>query len=189
MTRSPRRPHTYGYAALAAALLLPGACVSPTDTLPRDLAMGTWGGEQVGMIVQDTVAHVHIQCTLGDFRAPIVLDETGRFEVDGSYLLKAYPVARGPTMPARLAGRLRGNTLTLTVAVHDTVDQRLVVLGPVDVVYQREPRMAMCPICDRPGDRAPAAAGLSPEPPARAPAGTPSAAGSTPRAGSRTAPR
>ena len=29
------------------------------------LAPGTWGGENAGAIVSDTIAHVHIGCTLG----------------------------------------------------------------------------------------------------------------------------
>jgi hypothetical protein len=56
----------------------------------------------------------------------------------------------GPTLPAQFAGLVRGNVLTLTVAVDDTVMKDLVALGPVTVVFGREPRMQVCPICREP---------------------------------------
>jgi len=73
--------------------------------------------------------------------------------VPGEYLLRAYPVAVGPAMPAQFAGVLRGTALTLTVAVNDTVDKRLVVLGPVTVVLGHEPKLGPCPICKSPAER------------------------------------
>lgn len=117
---------------------------------PDELAAGTWGGENAGVIVDGTNAHVHIACTKGDFMAPIALDEDGRFSVPGSYVLRAFPVQIGPSLPAQFAGVVEGNRLTLTVAVNDTVEKKLVALGPVTVVFNREPRMQVCPICRTP---------------------------------------
>jgi hypothetical protein len=116
-----------------------------------ELAMGTWGGDDVGVVVSDTTAHVHVGCTKGDFPAPIALDADQRFSVSGSYLIKAYPVAIGPTMPAELAGVVQGNVLTFTVAVNDTIEQKLEVLGPVTAILGQEPDMGPCPICESPG--------------------------------------
>ena len=79
--------------------------------------------------------HVHVGCTSGDFPAPIALDENGRFSVAGSYHLRLYPVAFGPTVPAQFAGVVNGNRLTFTVAVNDTVEKKLVVLGPAIVTF------------------------------------------------------
>ena len=115
-----------------------------------NLLTGTWGGENVTVILEDNVAHVHIGCTNGDFPAPLVVDEDDRINTSGSYLLRAYPVAIGPTLPAQLAGVIDGKRLTFTVAVNDTVEKKLVVLGPVTVTLGREPRMGPCPICVRP---------------------------------------
>ena len=111
------------------------------------LATGTWGGDNAGLIVDDTIAHVHVGCTFGNFPAPVVLDESGRFNVSGSYMLHAYPIAVGPSSPAQLAGVLQANRLTLTVAVNDTVEKKLVVLGPVVVLFARDPKLGPCPIC------------------------------------------
>ena len=135
-------------AAIVASLVTLLAC--DTDGMfgsPTELAEGTWGGEDAGVIVTATSAHVHVGCTNGDFPAPIDLDEDGRFSVAGDYLVTAHPVAVGPTMPARLAGVVERGTLVLTVAVNDTIADELVVLGPVAVRLGQDPQLGPCPIC------------------------------------------
>jgi hypothetical protein len=116
------------------------------------LTRGTWGGENAGAIVDDTIVHVHIGCTLGNFPLPTVVDDAGRFTVDGSYTLRAYPIAVGPPLPAVFTGAVSGTQLTFSVAVDDTVEKKLVPLGPVTVVLGREPRMQVCPICRTPNE-------------------------------------
>jgi len=111
------------------------------------LSAGTWGGENVSMQIDQELVHVHIGCTNGDFPAPLAVDGDGRINVAGSYVLRAYPVQVGPSLPAQLAGVLTGRQLTFTVAVNDTVEKKLVVLGPVTVTLGREPKMGPCPIC------------------------------------------
>src|SRR5688572_19253399 len=123
-------------------LLAALACVScrnEGEVMPppgNELAVGEWGGDNAGIIVSDSVAHVHIDCTLGNFKVPVTLDEQRRFNVAGSYVLRAYPVQLGPELPAQFAGVIDGNELTFTVAVNDTVEKRVVALGPVKVYYQ-----------------------------------------------------
>ena len=143
---------------VAVALLAVSACNggrATGDTSADTLAPGTWGGENAGAIVSDTIAHVHIGCTFGDFRPPVALDQAGRFDVAGSYTLRAFPVAVGPSLPAVFTGVVNGNRLTISVAVNDTVEKKLVSVGPVTVVLGREPRMGPCPICRRPGEMRP----------------------------------
>ena len=129
-----------------AGLLLLACGASGTFGLITELTVGTWGGEQAGVVVGATTAHVHVGCTYGDFPAPIPVDD-GRFSVPGDYLLRAHPVAVGPTMPARFAGVVEGDELIMTVAVHDTITGELVVLGPVTVQLGHDPEMGPCPIC------------------------------------------
>ena len=118
------------------------ACSAATSTPITDIA-GTWGGDNAGMIVTGTDVHVHIGCTLGDAVGPISTDANGRFEVTGTYNVDAYPVDRGITHPARFTGQIVGQTMTLTVSLTDTAR----VLGPVTLVYGKEPKMGPCPIC------------------------------------------
>lgn len=130
------------------------ACAASTTSIATSdgkLAVGTWGGDTAGMIVQDTAVHLHVACTFGDISGRIALDANDNFDVQGSYLLRAYPIAIGPTLPARFIGHLDGTTLAVSVTVNDTVEHRTVVLGPVNVTYLREPRMKNCPICRVPG--------------------------------------
>ncbi|MFP5356708.1 MAG: hypothetical protein ACLGIK_16475, partial [Gemmatimonadota bacterium] len=68
----------------------------------------------------------------------------------GQYVLRAYPVLVGPPLPARFSGVVRGNLLTLSVAVDDTVEKKLVALGPITVVLGRDPKLGPCPICVTP---------------------------------------
>ena len=105
------------------------------------LALGTWGGDNAGVIVTDSAAHVHVGCTFGDMPGHIRLDADGRFAIDGSYMLRAYPIQVGPSVPARFSGRVVGGTLTLSVAVNDTVTKTTVALGPITVEYGHQPQM------------------------------------------------
>lgn len=104
---------------------------------------GKWGGDNAGLIVDDTDVHVHIGCTLGNATGPIRPDANGRFETTGTYNVDAYPVDRGIIHPARFSGHIDGETMTLTVTLTDTAR----VLGPVTLIYGKEPKMGPCPIC------------------------------------------
>ena len=143
------------FAACAIAVALPAllstcsAASSPSTAPGGMLALGTWGGDNSGVIATDSVTHVHVGCTFGDMPGRITLDASGRFLVDGSYLLRAYPVAVGPTLPAQFSGHVEGNALTLAIAVNDTVQKKAVVLGPVTVTWGKDPRLGPCPICSQ----------------------------------------
>lgn len=139
---------------VAVAAIAVAACSgSATTGSPDDeLARGTWGGDNAGVIVADSIVHAHIGCTLGNFSPPGALTNGGRFSVEGSYTLRAFPIAVGPPLPATFAGVVNGTRLTLSVTVNDTVEKKVVSLGPVTVVLGREPRMQTCPICRRPGE-------------------------------------
>ena len=111
------------------------------------LRVGTWGGAGAAVVVGDTSVHVHVGCTTGDFPAPVRLSRDGGFDVTGRYQPRAFPVAVGPPVPARFIGEVDGTTLTLTVAVDDTVEKRLRLYGPVTVRLDEVPRLGPCPIC------------------------------------------
>jgi len=118
------------------------ACSAATSTRITDV-VGTWGGDNAGLIVNDTDVHVHIGCTLGDAAGPIHTDADGKFEATGTYNVDAYPVNRGVLHPATFSGQIVGQTMTLTVSLTDTAK----VLGPVTLIYGKEPKMGPCPIC------------------------------------------
>jgi hypothetical protein len=139
-------------------LLVAGALLGPCEGpeaigLVHGIVVGTWGGENAGLIADDTSAHVHIACTFGNVAQGIEPGTDGRFDVPGSYVLRAYPVYVGPSLPARFQGTVTGRSLTLMVVVQDTVADTTVTLGPVKLYLGREPQMQMCPICRKPGER------------------------------------
>ena len=137
---------------MAATLIVAVACSSPTTILPPfdgAVAIGTWGGDSAGMIVTDTELHLHINCTYGSVSGRVPLSSSQRFDVAGSYQVRAYPIAIGPALPARFVGSIDGSRATVTVTVDDTVQKKTVVLGPVFVTYGKEPRSIPCPVCRR----------------------------------------
>jgi hypothetical protein len=135
---------TARYVVALAAL---AACNGARAVQPGPIEAGVWGGDNAGAIVTDSSAHVHIGCTAGDTKQPLVADSAGRFDVTGLYNITLYPIARGPDPPARFFGRTDGHVMTLTVALTDTA----VTLGPVELTFGREPQMGPCPICRKPG--------------------------------------
>lgn len=118
------------------------ACATASTTGVVEIA-GTWGGDNAGLIVSGSDVHVHIACTLGDAVGPIRTDANGRFEADGTYNVDAYPVDRGIIHPAHFSGQISGQVMTLTVKLTDNNQ----VLGPVTLLYGKEPKMGPCPIC------------------------------------------
>jgi len=138
--------------AVAAAVFLVASCSSTSTLAVSDgaLALGTWGGDSSGLIVSDTAMHLHIACTYGDVSGRIPVGANGQFDVHGSYTLRAYPIAIGPSVPAEFVGRVDGSSATITVIVNDTVQHQTVTRGPVVVKFGDAPRLGPCPICRRP---------------------------------------
>ena len=102
------------------------------------------------MIVGDTAMHLHIACTFGDVSGRVPVDANGRFDVAGSYMLRAYTITVGPAVPAGFTGTIDGNPVVVTATIDDTVEKRTVVRGPVSITLGEEAKLGPCPICRRP---------------------------------------
>jgi hypothetical protein len=148
-TKNNGRLHAAGI-ALATTIVLSCSSSSATAVTDGALALGTWGGDSSGLIVSDTAMHLHIGCTFGDASGRIPVGPSGQFDVRGSYMLHAYPVTVGPTVPARFVGHVDGTTATITAIIDDTVQHQSVTHGPVVVKFGDAPRLGPCPICRRP---------------------------------------
>ncbi len=136
--------------ALAAAGLAACSASSAADDSFGPLAIGTWGSDSGAAIVGDTAVHLHIGCTFGDVSGRIVPGANGHFTVAGTYVLRAYPVLVGPTLPAQFSGQRVGDHVTITVTVNDTTTKQLVVRGPATFTLGAAPRESPCPICRDP---------------------------------------
>ena len=150
--RFSRRERSFAALCLASAVAVACSSAATTTVPPFDgsIPLGNWGGQNAAMIVSDTAMHVHIGCTYGDASGRVPVGSGGQFDVAGSYMLRAYPIAVGPTVPARFTGRLDGAKVTITATIDDTVQHQTVVLGPVTVTYGAEAKLGPCPICRRP---------------------------------------
>ena len=126
-----------------AAALLAAACSSGPG--PSVVHEGTWGGNDAGLLLSATNAHVHVGCTAGDFAAPIPVQGDGALRAEGRYSHKSelYPVDLGVDHPAVFSGRLDGERITFTVTVTDGGT----VYGPAEVRLGVDPTMQDCPIC------------------------------------------
>jgi hypothetical protein len=148
---SPPRAFLGGLLSLVAAVATL-SCASASPVVPADLQLplGTYGGDSGGMIVGDTALHLHIGCTFGDVSGRVPVDANGRFDVTGSYMLRAYPITVGPAVPARFTGTIDGDRVVVTATVDDTIAHQTVVRGPVSLRLGVEPNLGPCPICRRP---------------------------------------
>lgn len=108
------------------------------------LAAGVWGGEHVRLQVNDGGAAVEFDCANGSIDQPVVLDGEGRFNVKGRYAAEhGGPVRRDETdntRPARYAGQVKGDTLTLNVTVGDSKES----VGPFTLTRGSEGRVMKC---------------------------------------------
>jgi hypothetical protein len=151
---STQRRFGWFASALVVAMGILVACSSTTTSgvPPADglIPLGTWGGDSAAMIVSDTAMHLHISCTYGDVSGRIAVNADRSFDVAGSYTLRAYPIAVGPSVPARFVGRILGTTVTVSAIVNDTVGHATVTRGPVSVKLGADPKLLPCPVCRRP---------------------------------------
>lgn len=154
MSRLPRGSRQQGLHWNAIVVALLAACAEPTlaPVVDGRLAVGTWGARDAGVVVTSEGIHVHVGCTFGNIVGNVTVDASGRFTAEGTYVLRAYPVQTGASLPAQFSGRISGTALTLAVAVNDTVEQRIVAVGPITVVFGQEAEMLQCPICRVPGE-------------------------------------
>src|SRR5260221_14755211 len=104
---------------LVPALALLAAC-GASRLEPGTVAVGTWGGEEAGLLVRADGAHVHIGCTYGHVAGPIPFDADGRFDVAAQWNVSAFPIDRGIFHEARMSGRLGGRRLTFPAGLAAT---------------------------------------------------------------------
>jgi hypothetical protein len=131
--------------ALIASL---AACAKDSAMAPpaTRLAFGEWGADHAQVVASDSVTEVTYGCTSGEFAGSIPLDASGRFAVNGSFSPYAGPISANGPMPAQFSGLVEGNTLTFAIAVSDTVEHRVISLGPQVVVLGQPANIVVCPL-------------------------------------------
>ncbi len=118
------------FSLLLLALWLSGACRGArTATMTqerRQVAQGTWGGQNAQLEVTEGGARVRLTCARGSIDEPLATDAEGRFSAKGTFVAEAV----GPTRdaepqgrPAVYSGVVRDNRMTFTVTVADSKEE------------------------------------------------------------------
>jgi hypothetical protein len=107
-----------------------------------ELVVGRWGGAHVALTLTDSGGTIEYDCAHGGLGAPVRLGRAGRFEIAGVHVREhGGPVRVGEvpdSVPARYAGHVRGDRMTLRVLVGaDT-------LGPFELRRGAEPQLLKC---------------------------------------------
>lgn len=108
--------------AFALLLTMPLRAAEPTRTPRASVAEGTWGGVGIAMTVGPSGAKLDLDCAHGSIDEPLALDAAGRFDLKGTWVQeRPGPVRMGGEAetgkPARYAGTLDGESLTLRIRV------------------------------------------------------------------------
>jgi hypothetical protein len=111
---------------------------------PREgaLVLSRWGGAHVALTLTDSGGTIEYDCAHGGLGAPVRLDRAGRFNIAGVHVREhGGPIRVGEvpdSLPARYAGHVRGDRMTLRVLVGaDT-------LGPFELRRGAEPQLFKC---------------------------------------------
>jgi hypothetical protein len=117
---------------------------SPTPSqTPRELPLGRWGGEGIGIEVGDT-ATIEFDCAHATITEKMVLDQEGKFQAKGFYVReKGGPVRSDETeqrLPAVFSGKMEGNNLTLTVKLEGEKND----LGTFTLTHGKSGRIRKC---------------------------------------------
>jgi hypothetical protein len=105
---------------------------------------GAWGGEHISLDVNEQGGRVEYDCAHGTIDQKIVTDEHGHFDLRGTHVREhGGPVRKDETAdshPARYAGKIKGDTMSLTVTEIDTKE----VVGTFTLVYGQQARLMKC---------------------------------------------
>lgn len=120
------------------ALWLVIGCAAPT----APSVLGAWGGTEASLTLTRFGGTVAYACGAGTIDSTWTLSADGHFAASGRHYFGGGPApAQGrPPHPARYAGQVEGDHLTLTVTLID-VDQ---MLGPFHLVRGGPPVLERC---------------------------------------------
>jgi hypothetical protein len=107
------------------------------------VANGRWGGERVGMEVSDTGARLEFDCAHGRIGEPLVLNQSGVFDVKGTYTVERPGPRReddSNVRAVRYAGRVEGKSMTLAIQAEGASDP----IGRYTLEHGKTPLVKKC---------------------------------------------
>jgi hypothetical protein len=121
--------------ALLTGLILGGCGDDPVHPITQ--VEGNWGAEHIDLVAVGDGALLEHDCAHGTIDGALVLDSNGEFDLVGTHVREGGPVDENDPpeiLVARYHGRVRGNSLVLTVTLTDSG----IVIGPY-VLAKGEP--------------------------------------------------
>src|SRR5689334_11184636 len=119
--------------------ILAAGCADPIPGVPT----GDWGGSGAMMTATDSGATLLFNCASGTITQPLTVNANGDGTWAGTYR-RTLPVPGGvpdTNHPATYHVHVSGTHLSLLPSVPDL----LIEFVPVDLVYQQQPLLALCP--------------------------------------------
>jgi hypothetical protein len=117
----------------------------PVNAKPkkRGLATGVWAGHHISFDVSSKGAKIEFDCAHATIVRPIVLDQSGRFNISG----KQFQERGGPVRqdepagyPVVFSGEVKGKTMTLSVQNSSTKED----IGTFTLVHGAQPKLFKC---------------------------------------------
>lgn len=103
---------------------------------------GPWGGPQANLQVLSGSATIELPCAHGTINSSIVLDESGKFDVPGTFVREGGPAREFENkIPARYTGVVSGPKMTLTIELSGDPP---VTLGPFSLTQGVSGRLVRC---------------------------------------------
>ncbi len=111
-------------------------CSSPAGSSTL-IPTGVWGGSQASMTVTMSGAHLEFPCATGDITQAMVVDGSGNFTVNGTYVSQAGPI-QDVSQTAHYTGRVENQTMTLSA---DVAGQ---TVGPFVLTFRADASFVRC---------------------------------------------
>lgn len=110
----------------------------------RPVPKGTWGGEHVGLSVEDDRARLEYDCAYGTIDRAMKVDSRGRFNLTGTHTLESGGPATGGEKPNRhpalYTGQVTGERMVITITLTDTKE----TVGTFTLVRSKQPNLYKC---------------------------------------------
>jgi hypothetical protein len=105
---------------------------------------GMWGGEHIGLWVDDKGASLEYDCARGTIDQPLKSDREGRFNATGTHTRESGgPATQGEKSdghPAVYSGQVTGEVMVINVTLADTKE----TVGTFELAHGRRPNLFKC---------------------------------------------
>jgi hypothetical protein len=127
---------------LKSAALIGANLLSEDKT--KIMQRGVWGGEHIGLWVEDTRVRLEYDCAHGTMEQPVKLDSEGRFKATGTHIRESGGPATEGEKPdshkALYAGQVTDGKMVITVTLADTKE----TVGTFTLAYGQKPNLFKC---------------------------------------------